>query len=103
MIVEFANQRLREGQGLDAAIHGAAIARLRPILLTAFASLAGFLPLVFASGSGAASRISIGTVVFSGLLVATVLSLFVVPTIYRIVKGWELGIVGHQPVEPRSD
>jgi len=103
LIVEFANQRLREGQGLDAAIHGAAIARLRPILLTAFASLAGFLPLVFASGSGAASRISIGTVVFSGLLVATVLSLFVVPTIYRIVKGWELGIVGRVPLEPRPE
>jgi len=103
LIVEFANQRLAEGLGLEAAIHGAAVARLRPILLTAFSSLAGFLPLVFASGSGAASRISIGTVVFSGLLVATVLSLFVVPTLYRIVKGWELGIVGHLPVEPRAD
>ncbi len=103
LIVEFANQRLREGQGLDAAIHGAAVARLRPILLTAFASLAGFLPLVFATGSGAASRISIGTVVFSGLLVATVLSLFVVPTIYRIIKGWELGIVGRLPQEPRPE
>jgi multidrug efflux pump subunit AcrB len=97
LIVEFANQRLREGQGIEAAIHGAAVARLRPILLTAFASLAGFLPLVFASGSGAASRASIGTVVFSGLLVATLLSLFVVPTVYRIIKGWELGTVDHLP------
>ena len=103
LIVEFANQRLREGQELDAAIQGAAVARLRPILLTAFSSLAGFLPLVFATGSGAASRISIGTVVFSGLLVATVLSLFVVPTIYRIIKGWELGIVGHLPAAPRPE
>ena len=58
---------------------------------------------MFATGSGAASRISIGTVVFSGLLVATVLSLFVVPTVYRIIKGWELGIVGHLPVEPRPE
>jgi multidrug efflux pump subunit AcrB len=91
LIVEFANQRLAAGMALEEAIHGAAVARLRPILLTAISSLAGFLPLLFASGAGAASRTSIGTVVFSGLLAATVLSLFVVPSVYRIVKGWELG------------
>ena len=89
LIVEFANQRLAEGMELQAAIHGAALARVRPILLTAISSLAGFLPLLFASGAGSASRISIGTVVFFGLLVATVLTLFVVPVIYRLVKGWE--------------
>lgn len=92
LIVEFANQRLTEGMPLDQAIHGAAVARLRPILLTAFSSLAGFLPLLFASGAGAASRTSIGTVVFFGLLVATGLTLVLVPTLYRIVKGWELGL-----------
>ena len=90
LIVEFANQRLREGLDLDTAIHGAAISRLRPILLTAASSLAGFLPLLLASGSGASSRISIGTVVFCGLLVSTLLSLFVVPSAYRAIKGWEL-------------
>ncbi|MEA5475912.1 efflux RND transporter permease subunit [Synechococcus sp. CCY9201] len=89
LIVEFANQRLAEGMDLQAAIHRAALARVRPILLTAISSLAGFLPLLFASGAGSASRISIGTVVFFGLLVATVLTLFVVPVIYRLVKGWE--------------
>ncbi|MFN9923866.1 MAG: efflux RND transporter permease subunit [Cyanobacteriota bacterium] len=87
LIVEFANQRLAEGMELDAAIHGAAVARLRPILLTAISSLAGFLPLLLARGAGAASRISIGTVVFSGLLVSTLLSLLVVPAVYRIVTG----------------
>ena len=90
LIVEFANQRLREGLALDAAIRGAALSRLRPILLTAASSLAGFLPLLLASGSSASSRVSIGTVVFSGLLVSTVLSLFVVPSAYRAIKGWEL-------------
>jgi multidrug efflux pump subunit AcrB len=90
LIVEFANQRLREGLALDAAIREASISRLRPILLTAISSLAGFLPLLLASGASASSRISIGTVVFSGLLVATVLSLFVVPGVYRLIKGWEL-------------
>ncbi len=91
LIVEFANQRLREGLSLDAAIQEASVARLRPILLTVIASLAGCVPLLFPSGIGAASRISIGTVVFSGQTVATLLSLFVVPSVYRIVKGWELG------------
>jgi multidrug efflux pump subunit AcrB len=90
LIVEFANQRLREGLPLDTAIREASISRLRPILLTAISSLAGFLPLLLASGASASSRISIGTVVFSGLLVATVLSLFVVPGVYRLIKGWEL-------------
>jgi multidrug efflux pump subunit AcrB len=88
--VEFANQRLAAGIPLAEAIHGAAVARLRPILLTAISSLAGFIPLLFASGFGSGSRVSIGTVVFCGLLVSTSLSLFVVPVIYRLVKGWEL-------------
>ena len=92
LIVEFANQRLKEGMALELAIRSAAISRLRPILLTAISALAGFVPLLFASGFGSGSRVSIGTVVFCGLLVATVLSLFVVPVIYRIVKGWELSI-----------
>ena len=91
LIVEFANQRLATGMPLAEAIQGAAVARLRPILLTAFSSLAGFVPLLIATGSGSGSRISIGTVVFFGLLISTALSLFVVPVIYRMVKGWELG------------
>jgi len=96
LIVEFANQRLREGLAVDEAIRAAAVSRLRPILLTALSSLAGFLPLLLASGASAASRISIGTVVFSGLLVSTLLSLFVVPSVYRLIKGWELRHQ-HQP------
>ena len=90
LIVEFANQRLAAGVPLDTAIHGAAVARLRPILLTVVSSLAGCVPLLFPTGSGAASRLSIGTVVFSGQLVATLLSLLVVPSVYRVIKGWEL-------------
>ena len=99
LIVEFANQRLAAGLPLDEAIHGAAVARLRPILLTVISSLAGCVPLLFPSGSGAASRLSIGTVVFSGQLVATLLSLLVVPSVYRVVKGWELACLG----PPRPD
>ena len=62
---------------------------MRPILLTAITSLVGFLPLLLASGSGSASRISIGTVVFSGLLVSSFLSLFVVPAVYLLLKRWQ--------------
>ena len=101
LIVEFANQRLREGMALDQAIREAARSRLRPILLTAASSLAGFLPLLLASGSSAGSRISIGTVVFCGLLVATGLSLFVVPAAYRAIKGWELRRRAAPAAEPQ--
>lgn len=54
------------------------------------------MPLLLATGFGSGSRVSIGTVVFSGLLVATVLSLFVVPVLYRIVKGWELRLISRR-------
>jgi multidrug efflux pump subunit AcrB len=86
LIVEFANQRLAKGIKIKDAILEAAINRMRPILLTATTSLVGFLPLLMASGSGSASRISIGTVVFSGLLMSTWLSLFVVPAAYLLIK-----------------
>ena len=88
LIVEFANQRLKQGVALTDAIEEAALNRMRPILLTTVTSLAGFLPLLLATGTGSASRISIGTVVFSGLLVSTLLSLFIVPATYLLFKRW---------------
>ena len=63
--------------------------RFRPILMTAISSLCGFWPLVVASGAGASSRWSLGTAVFSGLLFATILSLFLVPSLYIIIKSLE--------------
>ncbi|MCX5932841.1 MAG: efflux RND transporter permease subunit, partial [Cyanobacteria bacterium] len=89
LIVEFANQRMAEGQGLRDSVEEAALSRLRPILLTALASLASILPLLLAGGSGAAGRASmtsISTVLFYGQLVATLLTLFVVPVVYLEVK-----------------
>jgi HAE1 family hydrophobic/amphiphilic exporter-1 len=86
LIVDLANQRLAEGATLLEAARGAAHSRLRPILMTAISSLTGFLPLVLASGAGARSQSSLGTVVFGGLLVATVLSLLVVPVFYVVMK-----------------
>jgi HAE1 family hydrophobic/amphiphilic exporter-1 len=86
LIVDLANQRMAAGATALLAAREAAQSRLRPILMTAISSLFGFLPLVLASGAGARSQSSLGTVVFGGLLVATALSLLVVPVFYVVMK-----------------
>lgn len=85
LIVEFANQLRDRGLSSAKAAVAAAEERLRPILMTAFAALLGFWPLVVAQGAGAESRQSLGTAVFGGLLVSTFLSLFVVPVLYIVI------------------
>ncbi|MFN7677844.1 MAG: efflux RND transporter permease subunit [Cyanobacteriota bacterium] len=87
LIVDSANQRIEEGATALRAATDAARTRFRPILMTAISSLFGFLPLVLASGAGARGQASLGTVVFGGLAVATILSLFVVPVFYVVMKG----------------
>ena len=87
LIVEFANQARQAGLGLIPAAINAAEQRFRPIIMTAISSLVGFFPLLIATGAGSASRWSVGYTVFGGLLVATVLSLLVVPVLYVILKG----------------
>ena len=89
LIVEVAEQHLESGMDPVQAAIASAESRLRPILMTAIAALAGFLPLVVASTAGANSQQSLGTVIFGGLLVATVLSLGVVPPFYVAVKTLE--------------
>ena len=89
LIVDLANQRMEQGLSASEAAIGAASSRLRPILMTAMAALAGFFPLLVASGAGALSQRSLGAVIFGGLLVATVLSLFVVPSFYVLMKQLE--------------
>jgi len=87
LIVEFANQARAQGLGLVPAAINAAQQRFRPIVMTSISSLAGFFPLLVATGAGSSSRWSVGYTVFGGLLVATVLSLLVVPVLYVILKG----------------
>ena len=77
LIVEFAKARLEEGKELVAAALEGARLRLRPILMTSFAFILGTVPLWFASGSGAASRRILGTVVVTGMLAATLLFVLV--------------------------
>ncbi len=87
LIVEFAEQLRHKGLSItDAAVQAAKI-RLRPILMTSFAFILGVLPLVFATGAGSASRNSVGTTVFGGMIVSTVLNLFFIPVLYVIVKS----------------
>ena len=81
-------QQLRaKGLSITEAAIAAAKIRLRPILMTSFAFILGVLPLVFATGAGSASRNSVGTTVFGGMIVSTVLNLFFIPLLYVIVKS----------------
>lgn len=87
LIVEFAKQRREEGLPVIEAAMQAAMIRLRPILMTAFAFILGVFPLVIASGAGAQSRHSLGTAVFGGMILSTMLSLIVVPVFYVIIEN----------------
>jgi multidrug efflux pump subunit AcrB len=85
LIVEFAKLRRGEGMAIADAAMEAAKLRLRPILMTSFAFLLGVAPLMFATGAGAASRRSLGTAVFSGMVAATILAVFIVPVLYYVI------------------
>jgi len=90
LIVEFANQQLAQGADLITAASRAAQTRLRPILMTSIAFIIAVTPLVFASGAGSGARHSLGTVVFGGMVVSTILNLAITPVLYVIVKSWVL-------------
>jgi multidrug efflux pump len=82
LIVEFSNQLRRQGMAVHDAVVMAASLRLRPILMTTFAMVLGALPLALASGAGAESRQQIGWVIVGGMSLGTLLTIFVVPTVY---------------------
>ena len=85
LIVEFANQLRDEGRELREAVLEASVLRLRPILMTGMSTAFGAIPLVIASGAGAEARRSIGVVVLSGVTIATLTTLLVVPAIYGLL------------------
>jgi multidrug efflux pump len=89
LIVEFANQRRESEPGLTPrqAVHDAAVARLRPILMTTLATILGILPIALALGAGAESRMSMGIGVIGGLVLGSALTLFVIPLVYLLVAG----------------
>jgi len=85
LIVEFANKLQVQGQSKREAVHEAALTRLRPILMTTGATIAGHFPLTLVTGAGAAARNSIGLVLVGGMAVGTLFTLFVIPSIYMLV------------------
>ncbi|RKF20609.1 multidrug efflux protein [Altericroceibacterium spongiae] len=88
LMVSFANdmQRHEDWSRVEAIRHAAAV-RMRPVLMTTAAMVAGLVPLIFAGGAGAASRFAIGVVVVMGLLIGTLFTLFVLPTIYTFIAA----------------
>ncbi len=85
LIVEFSNQLRQQGRGVREAVVEAATLRLRPILMTTFAMVLGALPLALATGAGAESRQQIGWVIVGGMSLGTLLTIFVVPTVYTLL------------------
>jgi multidrug efflux pump len=85
LIVDFANNRLRDGADRRTAVLEAAGLRLRPILMTTFATALGVLPLLTAFGAGANARFAIGLMIAAGMLVGTLFTLFVLPTFYMVM------------------
>jgi multidrug efflux pump len=85
LIVEFANQLQRQGRTKTEAIREGAILRLRPVLMTTVATIAGNFPLTLVSGAGAAARNSIGLVLVSGMAIGTFFTLLVVPSLYVLI------------------
>jgi multidrug efflux pump subunit AcrB len=93
LMVEFANQLLKENEDftLADAIEQAACVRLRPILMTTAAMVLGVIPLIIASGAGAASRYNIGLVIACGMTIGTLFTLFIVPTLYTMIAKKPVG------------
>ena len=85
LIVQFANELQREGLSKLAAIAQAARIRLRPIMMTSAATVAGHFPLTLVSGAGAAARNSIGLVLVGGMTIGTIFTLFIVPSLYMLI------------------
>jgi len=98
LIVEVANQARKRGLGKLEAIQEATSLRLRPILMTTAAMVFGVVPLVIASGAGAAGRQAMGLVIFTGLSIGTLFTLFVVPAMYMLLAGEHKA----EPVDPAA-
>jgi multidrug efflux pump len=84
--VEFANQKQETGIDRLTAIREASIQRLRPILMTSVSTILGLVPLAFATGEGANGRIAMGISVVGGMLISTLLTMFIVPAVYTYVS-----------------
>jgi multidrug efflux pump len=103
LIVEFANQRMEHGLAKYEAIIEAATARLRPILMTSLAVVLGSVPIAFALGAGAKSRVSMGIVIMGGMLFSLMLTLYVIPMIYMMFASKTRHDPDEEPIEKEAE
>ena len=103
LIVQFANELQRAGHSKREAIEEASSVRLRPILMTTAAMVLGVVPLVIASGAGASGRHDMGLVIFAGLSIGTLFTLFVVPGVYMMIGADHSGMAAATALEHGSD
>jgi multidrug efflux pump len=99
LIVEFAEQKMEEGMHISEAALEAARLRFRPIVMTSMAFVLGIVPLVFATGAGAAARRSMGTGVFGGMILATFVATIFIPLFFTWLSGKHVRQHGHLPEE----
>ncbi len=94
LIVEYAVQRRQQGQSIVRSAINGAVARFRPILMTSFALIFGLLPLMFATGAGATGNQSVGISAVGGMLVGTLIGVFIIPAFYILFQYLQEWIVG---------
>jgi len=102
LIVEFAGKLQQQGLSKLEAVHQAAMIRLRPVLMTSVATIAGHFPLVLVTGAGAAARNSIGLVLVGGMAIGTLFTLFVVPSLYVLLAKDRSREASHESPEPEA-
>lgn len=103
LLVDFANQEMAKGHGTKEAMLRAGAIRLRPILMTAIATVAGIFPLVIGFGAGAESRRPMGVAIFGGMITSTFLTLIVVPVVYTLFGDLQEWLFGKRPVNQAQD
>ena len=103
LIVEFANQRKEAGMNKLEAIRYSAAARFRPILMTSLSTILGILPLALGLGDGAQSRVAMGVAVVGGLTISTVLTLYVVPSIYLLISSETKSIINEPNISINAE
>lgn len=103
LIVEFANQLKEQGKSIGEAIQEAAVARLRPILMTSIATALGALPIALSLSAGSSSRVAMGVVIVGGILFSLILTLYVIPAIYSYFSRNRKHVINHKTLDTKGE